>query len=70
MTRTNQWSRWRVDIGLKHGGKFFSVYGHLSKVVVVIGQRIKRGQLIGFSWKSNTYLSTPAFWASQIGQKR
>jgi murein DD-endopeptidase MepM/ murein hydrolase activator NlpD len=42
-------------VAIKHADQFLSVYAHLLKVFVVTGQQIKRGQLIGFSWKSYNY---------------
>jgi murein DD-endopeptidase MepM/ murein hydrolase activator NlpD len=35
------------SIILNHGGGLTTVYGHLSKIAVVTGQKVKRGDLIG-----------------------
>ena len=38
-----------------HGKHFRSLYAHLSKVFIEMGQSLKRGQLIGLSGASNNY---------------
>ena len=40
-------------VRLKHADDFFSVYVHLSKINVTIGQHIKRGERLGLSGQSN-----------------
>lgn len=40
---------------LKHGDDFFSVYRHLSRVFVINGQHIKRGQRLGLSGQSASF---------------
>jgi murein DD-endopeptidase MepM/ murein hydrolase activator NlpD len=35
------------EIVLDHGYGFTTMYGHLSKMYVVVGQEVKRGQVIG-----------------------
>jgi murein DD-endopeptidase MepM/ murein hydrolase activator NlpD len=36
------------EVVLDHGHSFLTVYGHLSSVAVVAGQRVIRGQVIGY----------------------
>jgi hypothetical protein len=40
-------------IRLKHADDFFSIYVHLSKVFVTMGQYVKRGERLGLSGQSN-----------------
>ncbi|OQX95218.1 hypothetical protein B6I21_06530 [candidate division KSB1 bacterium 4572_119] len=71
------WQRGRGNIIIiNHGGGYFSVYTHLSQILVQIDQQIKMGQVVGnvgdtgslqgpmlhFEiWKSNQYLN-PETW--------
>ena len=55
------------SIRIDHGYGIQSVYGHLSKISVKIGQRIKRGSIIGFV--GNTGLSTGPHLHYEILQK-
>jgi murein DD-endopeptidase MepM/ murein hydrolase activator NlpD len=45
-----------THVRMQHGNGFLSLYGHLSRVSVHVGQLIKAGSLIGFS--GNTGVST------------
>jgi murein DD-endopeptidase MepM/ murein hydrolase activator NlpD len=44
-----------IFVSVWHRGDFRSLYGHLSKVFVMKGQMLERGQLIGLSGASNNY---------------
>lgn len=44
-----------IFVNVWHSGDFRSLYGHLSKVFVMNGQMLERGQLIGLSGASNNY---------------
>jgi murein DD-endopeptidase MepM/ murein hydrolase activator NlpD len=41
-----------IAVRLKHADDFFSVYAHLSKVYVTIGQHVKRGERLGLSGRA------------------
>ncbi len=43
------------EVVVMHGKHFISLYAHLSKVLVMKGQLLKRGQLIGLSGESNSW---------------
>lgn len=43
-------------VDINHGNGFLTKYAHMSKVIVEVGQNVKRGDLIGYS--GNTGLST------------
>jgi len=42
-----------IFVIVRHGDSFRSLYGHLEKVFVKVGEVVKRGQLIGLSGASN-----------------
>ena len=44
-----------AEVVVMHGKHFTSIYAHLSKVFVMKGQLLKRGQLLGLSGESNNY---------------
>ena len=44
---------WEVSVA--HGNHFRSVYIHLSRVLVEVGQIVKRGQMIALSGESNSW---------------
>ncbi|MDR2979310.1 MAG: M23 family metallopeptidase [Bacteroidales bacterium] len=48
-------SGYGITVILNHGYSYQTVYGHLSKKVVKVGQKVKRGQIIGYV--GNTGLS-------------
>ena len=50
-----------------HGDHFKSIYVHLSKVFVVEGQLIERGQLVGNSGRDNTHYAHLHFGITEIG---
>ena len=54
-------------VSIKHENYFNSLYGHLSKVVVNSGEKIKRGQLIGLSGSSNSGYQHLHFGIGKIG---
>ncbi|MDR1365355.1 MAG: M23 family metallopeptidase [Holosporales bacterium] len=39
-------------VNIQHGGPISTAYGHLSRIVVRSGQRVSRGQIIGYSGES------------------
>lgn len=43
------------EVVVVHGKHFMSIYAHLSKIFVMEGQLLKRGQLLGLSGASNNY---------------
>jgi len=49
-------SSFGIAVCLRHGDGWHTLYAHLSRAVVSIGQRVEAGQLIGYS--GNTGLST------------
>lgn len=45
-----------IAVCLRHDDGWFTIYAHLSRAAVSLGQRVEAGQLIG--WSGNTGLST------------
>jgi murein DD-endopeptidase MepM/ murein hydrolase activator NlpD len=54
-------------VGVRHGNYFYSLYGHLSKVMVKPGGKVLRGQLIGLSGSSNSGSPHLHFGIAKIG---
>jgi hypothetical protein len=66
LDRGNPWEG-GLFASVKHENYFYSLYGHLSKVVVKSGEKIKRGQLIGLSGSSNSGVQHLHFGIVKIG---
>lgn len=59
--RTNQWTKLGRVVLLEHGAGIWSVYGHLGSVRVKTGQRVGRGEVIGFVGSSG-WTRVPALY--------
>jgi hypothetical protein len=51
----DEWYCGGIFVVLNHNDQFQTLYGHLQKVYIELGQVLKRGQLIGLSGSSNHY---------------
>ena len=51
---------------LDHGLDIFSVYGHLSKPLVVAGEMVERGQLIGLSGDTGRTSGPHLHWGVKV----
>jgi murein DD-endopeptidase MepM/ murein hydrolase activator NlpD len=46
-----------------HGQRFFTIYMHLSKMEVKVGDRLKKGQRVGLSGKTGRVTGRTCTWA-------
>ncbi|MBI3588908.1 MAG: peptidoglycan DD-metalloendopeptidase family protein [Candidatus Liptonbacteria bacterium] len=74
----NDRSRWRKYqygkyILIQHGNNLATLYAHLSKQVVTVGQVVKRGDLIGYSgntgYTTGAHLHFGVYWGASILMK-
>jgi len=54
-------------VSIQHGDEFLSVYGHLTKFFFDVGQKVKRGELIGLSGASFNAWPHLHFGIARIG---
>lgn len=55
---------------IDHGGKLFTFYCHLSKILVQEGQMIKRGEIIGLVGSTGRATGPHLHWGSRLGRAR
>ncbi|MGC9048985.1 MAG: M23 family metallopeptidase [Patescibacteria group bacterium] len=55
---------------IDHGGKLFTVYCHLSKILVAENQMVKRGQIIGLVGSTGRSTGPHLHWGARLGQAR
>ena len=52
---------------LDHGGGFFTIYGHLSKIVVAEGAEVEAGHLLGLSGATGRVTGPHLHWGAKVG---
>ena len=55
-----------TTVVVDHGLGVFSIYSHLSKVLAVVGDKIKRGEVLGFVGKSGRVTAPHLHWGFKV----
>ncbi len=55
------------QVVIDHGGNIFSIYAHLSKIHVKIGQVVERGEVIGLSGMTGRVSGPHLHWGVKVG---
>jgi len=68
----SQWSKYQYGkyVLIKHNNSLATLYAHLSRQAVTVGQKVKRGDIIGYSgqtgYATGPHLHFGAYWAPSI----
>jgi murein DD-endopeptidase MepM/ murein hydrolase activator NlpD len=52
-----------------HGGGLFTLYGHLSKIVVEKGRQVLRGETVGLAGATGRVTGPHLHWGAKIGNE-